>query len=238
VEPSKNEPKRKRSANSNEETSVKPVRTSDSSSTAIRSIMTSPKSTPSKQRRATTDNGPPKVPSKAQQETTVKSLPIRRQKSEQSSRATSTSAVSDEENEPFVVSKGNRPRRLSGKIKEASIKSTTDNTLPVIPKPSSSHSNPSDQQNLLKLDDSTNDQQWHMVSSNKGQRKGSTPKRDTTDELQTTQKPVKRSSINSGKYHLLCVMHSVFFFFFCLFVLCTTLFSRNFNNTIAINTYT
>ena len=216
---------------------MKPVRTSDSSSTAIRSIVTSPKSTPSKPRRATTDNGPAKISSKAQQETTFKSLPIQRQKSEQSSRAVSTSAISDEENEPFVVSKANRPRRHSGKIKEASIKSTTDNTLPTIPKPSSPHSNPFDQQNLSKPDDSTNDQQWHMVSSNKGQRKGSTPKRDTTDELQTTQKLVKKSSINSGKYYLLCVMHSVFFFF-CLFVLCTTLFSRNFNNTIVINKHT
>jgi hypothetical protein len=103
-----------------------------------------------------------------------------------------------------------RPRRLSSKTKESTIKSTTNNTLPVIQKSSPPHSNPSDQQR-------------QTVNSNKGQRKGTTPRRETTDEPQTTQKIVKSSSINSGKYRVLYIMVvcyallSVFHFLLLLF---------------------
>jgi hypothetical protein len=62
------------------------------------------------------------------------------------------------------------------------------------------HSISSNQKDLLQSDSSTNDQNWQMVSSNKGQRKGTTSRRETTDEFQTTNKTIKVTSTDSGKY--------------------------------------
>lgn len=60
------------------------------------------------------------------------------------------------------------------------------------------------QQDLSRSTDSINDQQWHMVSSNKGLRKATTTntvlnKKETTDESQTAAKTTKPTSTNSGK---------------------------------------
>jgi hypothetical protein len=58
------------------------------------------------------------------------------------------------------------------------------------------------QQDLSKSSDSINDQQWHMVSSNRGLRKGTTTtpsRRETTDESQTTNKTNKTTTNNPGK---------------------------------------
>jgi hypothetical protein len=65
---------------------------------------------------------------------------------------------------------------------------------------SSLHSGPQDS---LKLDKSTDDQKWQMVSSNKGQRKGTTSRSEITDESSTISKTVKVSSTNSSEYFVL-----------------------------------
>jgi len=74
----------------------------------------------------------------------------------------------------------------------------------VIPKPSRSDLSEQrqHQQDLSRSSDSINDQQWHMVSSNRGLRKGTTTtpnRRETTDESQTTNKTNKITSNNPGK---------------------------------------
>ena len=93
----------------------------------------------------------------------------------------------------------------------------------------------SDQQDLIKLDDSTNDQQWHMVSSNKGQRKTNGSRRDNPEESQTTttmtKAPKSPPPADAGKYILeLCLngtcdsqFHLCVLFFF--FLVCFILFS-------------
>lgn len=79
------------------------------------------------------------------------------------------------------------------------------------------------QSDLSRSSDSINDQQWHMVSSNRGLRKGTTTsnpnRRETTDESQTTTtKTNKTSSNHTGKniiYHLcviICVMNNFIFY--------------------------
>jgi hypothetical protein len=82
------------------------------------------------------------------------------------------------------------------------------------------------QQDLSRSSDSINDQQWHMVSSNRGQRKGTTTtttRRETTDESQATNKSNKPTSVNPGK-HLPYVLksmnyvHSFMFRFVCVSV--------------------
>jgi hypothetical protein len=75
----------------------------------------------------------------------------------------------------------------------------------VIPKPAT-RSDLSEQRqhqpDVSRSSDSISDQQWHMVSSNRGLRKGSTTsttRRETTDESQTTNKTNKTTSNNPGK---------------------------------------
>jgi hypothetical protein len=75
----------------------------------------------------------------------------------------------------------------------------------VISKPST-RSNLSEQrqhqQDLSRSSDSINGQQWHMVSSNRGVRKGTTAtlhRREPTEESQTTNKTNKTTSNNLGK---------------------------------------
>jgi hypothetical protein len=83
----------------------------------------------------------------------------------------------------------------------------TDNPPPPLIRKSSLHS---DQQDLIQLDDSTNDQQWHMVSSNKGQRKGTGSRRETSEESQiTTNKTLKISPVDAGKYMFLLCMNGM-----------------------------
>ncbi len=74
----------------------------------------------------------------------------------------------------------------------------------------------SDQQDLLQLDDSANDQQWHTVISHKGQRKGTTSRRETTDESQTTNKTIKVTSTDFGKYFSFLYMNVMCYARFCL----------------------
>ena len=64
----------------------------------------------------------------------------------------------------------------------------------------SSHYNPQD---LIQLDDSGSDQQWHMVSSSKGHRRGTISRRETTDESQKLDKTPKVSSTDPGMYRCL-----------------------------------
>jgi hypothetical protein len=80
-------------------------------------------------------------------------------------------------------------------------------------------------QDLSRSTDSVNDQQWHMVSSNRGLRKGATAipnRRETTEESQTTNKTHKTTSNNLGKniYYLIiriiCIMHNFVFHFSCV----------------------
>ncbi|CAF3930904.1 unnamed protein product [Rotaria sordida] len=203
IETSKNEFKRKRSItsnNENEDKLLKIIQASDESNTSLQSTGLSPKPILHKPRRATTDSSHSSKFSKPQQETLPKKQPLQRRKSDQhtsatSPKATSSTTVSEEENEPFLIA---RSRRISNKAKESSTnitsQSTIDNTVATKQKPSVySH-----QQELLQLDDSTNDQQWHRVSSNKGQRsKGTTIRRETVDESQSTNKMIKVSSTNS-----------------------------------------
>ncbi|CAF4062890.1 unnamed protein product [Rotaria sp. Silwood2] len=201
IETSKTESKRKRSMtsnNDNEDKLLKSTQTSDGSNTTFRPVGVSPKAMSPKQRRATTDSGPSKF-SKPQQEILPKKQSLQRRKSDQHTSVTprktvSSTTMSEEENEPFVVA---RSRRVSNKAKESSTniasQSTVDTTIATKQKPSV-HSH---QQDLLQLDDSVNDQQWHRVSSNKGQRKGPTTRRETTDETQTTNKIIKVTSTNS-----------------------------------------
>jgi len=103
--------------------------------------------------------------------------------------------------------------KRKGSLSNTPSKSTTNNP-PLLIKKSSL---PSNQEDLLQLDDSANDQQWHTVSSNKGQRKGNTNRRDTTDESQTTNATNKVVSADSGKYLF------YFFFVYQCYVLCTLL---------------
>jgi hypothetical protein len=77
----------------------------------------------------------------------------------------------------------------------------------------------SDQQDSIQLDDSTNDQQWHMVNSNKGQRKGTVSRRDAPEESQTTTKTLKISSADAGKYVFLLCMNGICYSRFCLCIL-------------------
>jgi hypothetical protein len=86
--------------------------------------------------------------------------------------------------------------KRKGSLTNTSSKSITNNPSLLIKKSSL----PSNEEDSLQLDDSGNDQQWHMVISNKGQRKGNTNRRDTTDESQTTNKTNKVESADSGKY--------------------------------------
>lgn len=64
----------------------------------------------------------------------------------------------------------------------------------------SSHYNSSD---LIQLDDSGSDQQWHMVSSSKGHRRGTAPRQETTDESQKLDKTPKVSPTDPGRYQCL-----------------------------------
>ncbi len=116
-------------------------------------------------------------------------------------------------------------------------KPTPDNTPPVIRK-SSLHSTEQDF-------DPMNDQQWHMVSSNKSQRKGTVSRRETPDESQTTNKTPKVSSADSGNYvFFVCVMHGFVLKFsfsssstFVLSCFCIDLFYRKTNDTNVIITH-
>ncbi|CAF1175327.1 unnamed protein product [Rotaria sp. Silwood1] len=198
----KNESKRKRSNASNhenEDKSLKSIQNSDGLNTNIRSVIdVNSKSISHKQRRATTYSDSLKF-SKCQNETSSKKQSLQRRKSDQhtskdSRKITSSTTVSEEEIEPFIIA---RSKRTSNKVKESSNNTTSpsiiDNTIATKQKPSvDSH-----QQDLLQLDDNINDQRWHRVSSNKGQRKGNTIRREITDETQATNKPIKVSSTNS-----------------------------------------
>ncbi len=83
------------------------------------------------------------------------------------------------------------------------------------------------QQDLSRSSDSINDQQWHMVSSNRGLRKGTTitpNRRETTDESQTTNKTNKTTPNTSGKnisyrYIIIYVMHCFVFhsYYVCIY---------------------
>ena len=75
------------------------------------------------------------------------------------------------------------------------------------------------QQDLSRSTESINDQQWHMVSSNRGLRKGTTTtsnRRETTEESQTTNKTNKTPpSNNSGKNLFdiyMCILHTFAFY--------------------------
>lgn len=75
------------------------------------------------------------------------------------------------------------------------------------------------QQDLSRSSDSINDQQWHMVSSNRGIRKGPTTtshRRETAEESQPTTKTPKTTPNNTGKNHqqiliMIYVMHITVF---------------------------
>ncbi len=79
------------------------------------------------------------------------------------------------------------------------------------------------QQDMSRSSDSINDQQWHMVSSNRGLRKGTTTttsRRETTDESQPTNRTNKTPLNNAGKnisYILneIHVVHDFVFHFGC-----------------------
>ncbi len=81
-------------------------------------------------------------------------------------------------------------------------------------------------QDLSRSTDSINDQQWHMVSSNRGLRKGSTTtpsRRETIDESQTINKTNKTTSNNPGKnvsyiyiYIMICVVPRFVFHIYCV----------------------
>lgn len=96
-------------------------------------------------------------------------------------------------------------RHNSNKSKESSniatVQTINDHSLSAIKKVPI-HLN---RQDSFKLNNSNNDQQWQTVSSNKGQRKGPTYRRDITDEIHVIQKNTKASSTSSGKYFYLYI---------------------------------
>ncbi|CAF4394319.1 unnamed protein product, partial [Rotaria sordida] len=95
------------SNNENEDKLLKTIQASDESNTSLQSTGLSPKPILHKPRRATTDNSHSSKFSKPQQETLPKKQPLQRRKSDQhtsttSPKATSSTTVSEEENEPFL----------------------------------------------------------------------------------------------------------------------------------------
>jgi hypothetical protein len=169
----------------------------------------------------------------------------------------------------FSSSQVPRSRRVSAKSKESSTNSAPKSIpsiddanslqatpllpLSVIPKPpihSDLFEQRQHQQDLPLSDEPSNEQQWQRVSSNRGQRKGTTttvtPRRETNDESQATNKTVKSSSTNPGKcrvFHLNGIFYAVLFVFACVLLdtvcllFCISLFYRKPNGTI-IATYT
>ncbi|CAF0885194.1 unnamed protein product [Adineta steineri] len=207
---SKNELKSKRSTT--------PVSENREPSSKVRTPIGSTSSTKSgsnKARRATTTESGSTKSIKTHHEPLGKTQSLQRQKSDQhttppvpSKTVSSSTVVTDDETEPFVVP---RQRRISSKAKESSTnitpKSNADNNNTVIKRKSSIYS---EQINPLKSDDSIDDQQWSMVSSNKGQRKGTTSsRRETHDESHITNKTSKVSSTNSDKQTIPSLMSNI-----------------------------
>lgn len=92
-------------------------------------------------------------------------------------------------------------------------------TSPIVPQ-TSSHYDPLD---LIQLDESGGDQQWHMVSSSKSHRKGTISRRETPEESQKSDKTPKFSSTEPSMYlffslssrYVFCI-YLAFIFFSCL----------------------
>lgn len=124
--------------------------------------------------------------------------------------------------------------KRKGSISNTSSKSTADNTPPIIRK-TFTHSN---QQNSIELDDSNNDQQWHTVTSNKGQRRGTiVPRPEASEESQ----PIKVPSNDSGKYACLLMLYTILSSSSsccCLILFCIGLYYRKTNDTNIIITHT
>ncbi|CAF1157024.1 unnamed protein product [Adineta ricciae] len=179
----KNPLKAKRSTtpvNEKKEAIGKPRTSSGSSSLEVKPIQ-------DKIRRLTTDGSLSKT-SKEQSASAVQSQSRQRKKSDQRTspavpKGISSSTVSYDENEQFVLS---RSRRLSSKTKKLSLNTTPTSTVDINPIQSSRDSN---EIYSTKPDDSIKEKQWKVVHTTKGHRKTQTSsRREAIDVPQTTNK--------------------------------------------------